>query len=257
MAKIQKKHVSSEGWEGVAHWYTGWAGAGGSVYHRKLAIPAVMGLMNPREGQHILDMGCGPGALAQHICRRGAWYTGIDCSRKLLHFARRHNGGDRTRFLSGDATALQGHPELDEGSFDGVVFLLSLQDIHPLEGAIGSAAWALRPGGQLVIFMTHPCFRVPRQSGWGWDAQRKLHYRRVDRYLSALEVPMQPHERGRGTTRSYHRPLSQYFREIVQRRLVVDAFEEYAIPGEISRKFSGNADNRDIPLFLAVRARKY
>jgi hypothetical protein len=36
----------------------------------------------------------------------------------------------------------------------------------------------------MVLLLTHPCFRVPRQSGWGWDEQRKLQYRRVDRYLT-------------------------------------------------------------------------
>jgi hypothetical protein len=53
-----------------------------------------------------------------------------------------------------------------------------------------SAAWLLRPRGRLAILMTHPCFRVPRQSGWRWDASRRLQYRRVDRYLTKLDVPI-------------------------------------------------------------------
>ena len=58
--------------------------------------------------------------------------------------------------------------------------------------------------------MTHPCFRVPRQSGEGWDEQRKLLYRRVDRYLSPLAVPMKAYAGGRAATWSYHRPLEDY-----------------------------------------------
>ena len=41
--------------------------------------------------------------------------------------------------------------------------------VDPLEPALASAAWALRPGGRLALLLTHPCFRIPRQSGWGWD----------------------------------------------------------------------------------------
>ena len=68
-------------------------------------------------------------------------------------------------------------------------FLLSVQDMDPLEAVIGEAARALRPGGRLVLFMVHPCFRVPRQSGWGYDPARKLPVRRIDRYLTRWPCP--------------------------------------------------------------------
>jgi hypothetical protein len=46
---------------------------------------------------------------------------------------------------------------------------------------VASAAWALQPGGRLVLLLTHPCFRIPRQSNWDWDQGSRLRYRRVDR----------------------------------------------------------------------------
>ncbi len=48
--------------------------------------------------------------------------------------------------------------------------MLSIQDMDPLSDVLESAAWAPNLDGRVVILMTHPCFRVPRQSGWGWDA---------------------------------------------------------------------------------------
>src|SRR5690606_21175062 len=103
-------------------------------------------------------------------------------------------------------------PGLSPGTFHAAVFLLSIQDIEPLGEALEGVRATLAPGGRLVIVMTHPCFRVPRQSGWGVDEGRGLTYRRVDRYLTELAVPMKRYGRGgrEGATRSYHRPLQTY-----------------------------------------------
>lgn len=254
MHKQRIPRRSSRSWDGVAEWYLGWSGAAGSHHHRRLAIPAAMRLLDCRDGERVLDLGCGPGALAAHVQRRGARYTGVDLSPKLLAFARRQHPG--VAFLEADVTRLQVMPALHH-RFDAAVFLLSLQDIDPLDGALRSAAWALQPRGRLVLVMTHPCFRIPRQSGWGWDARRKLQYRRVDRYLTRLAVPMQPHAQGRGSTRSYHRPLSDYVGALAEAGLVLDALHE--IPGLAAGGSGATAmpeGNADIPLFLALRARK-
>lgn len=92
----------------------------------------------------------------------------------LLIRAGRRALGSQGRLFVGDARNLSQVPGLQAESFDAVVFLLSIQDMDPLPAVLRSAAWSLRAGGRLVILMTHPCFRVPRQSGWDWDAQRKL-----------------------------------------------------------------------------------
>src|SRR5581483_7766663 len=105
-----------------------------------------------------------------------ASYVGVDASPRLLDIARRRHQ-DEGRFILGDATRLPAIRELENGSFDAVVFLLSLQDMDPLEPVLQGAALMLRPLGRMVVLLTHPAFRVPRQSGWGWDEGRKLVYR--------------------------------------------------------------------------------
>src|SRR5690606_5574990 len=126
--------------------------------------------------------------LAPHITQAGANYTGVDVSPRLLQTARKRQRDGR--FIEADAAYLAACPKLQAASFEALVFLLSIQDMNPLEAVLDSAYWALAPGGRLVILMTHPCFRIPRQSGWGRDEQRKLQYRRIDRYLTPLSVPM-------------------------------------------------------------------
>ena len=133
-------------------------------------------------------------------------------------------------------------------------FLLSIQDINPLDAAIGEAARLLRRGGRMGLVMLHPCFRVPRQSGWGWDEGRGLKFRRLDSYLTRLAVPMQEH--GHGTTRSYHRPLEDYVAALNAAGMAVTAIKEIADhPGAGVGRAERRA-LREFPLFLGLRAVK-
>ena len=207
---IMKRNINrarSQSWDAVAHWYAGWTGSNGSRYHRTLAVPLLLEMLDPQAGEHIADLGCGPGILAPPVAARGASFVGIDLSPRLIAEARKSHGKSG-RFVVGDVTRLPRHAHLPAGGFDAACFLLSIQDINPLDAAMASAAKLLKPGGRLAVVMLHPCFRVPRQSGWGWDEGRGLKFRRLDSYLTPLAVPMQSH--GNGTTRSYHRPLGAY-----------------------------------------------
>jgi SAM-dependent methyltransferase len=241
----------------VADWYDGWVGKDGSDHHRNLAIPAVLDLLQAQNGEHLLDIGAGQGVLAPYITKSGAKYTGIDVSPNLLEIARKRHG-KHGQFLQGDARRLATVRGISGGTFDAVIFLLSIEDIDPLADALDSAAWALRDGGRVVILMRHPCFRVPRQSGWGYDENRQLQYRRIDSYLSPLSVPMKSYTGGPkgGVTISFHRPLSQYINELAVSGLLVDTMREITTfkPGQTSAE---QRANQEFPLFLAMRARKF
>ncbi len=246
-------------WDPLAHWYDGWVGEGGSRHHRTLAVPAVLALLDPQPGERILDIGAGQGVLAPSIAKAQAHYVGVDASERLLQLARTHHGR-QGKFVYGDARRLADIPGLQRGSFDAVVFLLSIQDMDPLDQVLASAAWALRPEGRTVLLMTHPCFRVPRQSGWGWDEGRKLQFRRVDRYLTPLPVPLKPYPgKQAGVTRSFHRPLQDYVNGLADQGLLLERMQE--IPRPAARSSDGRAKaealaHQEIPLFLALRARK-
>jgi SAM-dependent methyltransferase len=228
-------------------------GEDGGQHHRQLAIPTVLELLDLQPGQRLLDIGCGQGVLAPYVARSHAYYVGIDASPKLLSFARHRHGQDG-RFVLGNALKLNEVEGIEAGTFEAVVFLLSIQDIEPLEGVLKAAAGMLRAGGRLVILMTHPCFRIPRQSGWGWDDGRKLRFRRVDRYLTSLPVPMQ----GIKTTTSFHRPLERYINGLAGAGLLVDQIRE--VPTfqvyEGANAAANNRANQEIPLFLGLRACK-
>lgn len=256
--KHPKRNVRTS-WETVADWYTGWVGEGGTRHHRKQTIPAAMEMLAPRPGERIIDIGCGPGVLAPFIAASGAHYTGIDVSPRMLSFARRHHK-QHGRFLLADACQLATADGLKPNSYDGAVFLLSIQDMDPLVSALDSMAWALRGGGRVVIVMTHPCFRIPRLSGWGWDERRSLQFRRVDRYLTPLPVPVDAAgEHGGSTTTRFHRPLQAYINGLSDCGFAVDYLQEIATDNVSLSGPRARAEHlamEEIPVFLALRARK-
>ena len=133
--------------------------------------------------------------------------------------------------------------------------------MHPIAPVFAAAARLLRPGGRLVLVMTHPCFRGPKETSWGWDAQRDVQYRRVDRYLVPRKTPIVTHPGSApgGYTWTFHKPLEAYARALRGAGLLIDAIEEWpshktSEPGP--RAHAENTARKEIPLFLAVRALK-
>ena len=242
------------GWDHVADWYDGWVGPRGSRYHQLLAVPAALDLLEVRPGESILDVGAGQGVLASAVARRGGRYTGIDASARLIETARRRHGREG-RFAVADARDLASARALADERFDAAVFLLSVQDMDPLDAVIESVGSVLRPASRIVIVMTHPAFRQPRHSGWGSDPSRRLTYRRIDAYLTPMAVPLRPVD-GRAGTRSFHRPLSAYVTALAAGGFRVDAMLEIPDLPASDRPGAPRPDNSDIPLFLGLRARR-
>lgn len=246
-------------WDPVAHWYAQWVGKQGSHYHRTLALPTVIDLLRPQPDETIVDLGCGTGILAT-VLPSSVDYVGVDLSPRLLDTARGLRGKRRT-FLHGDATHLAQNDGLRPQMADAATFILSIQDMDPLADALAGAAWVLKDSGRLVILMFHPCFRVPRQSGWGWDDGRALQYRRIDSYLTTREVPVRPIAHGLpGAIKAYHRPLQAYLSGLIDSGFQLTGFVEMpaypAITRQGPRARAENRANADIPLLLGLSAVK-
>lgn len=246
----------STSWDPVATWYDGWVGDRGSRYHRELALPAALRLLEPAPDEEILDVGCGQGVLAPYIAANGAHYTGIDASPRLVGIARVRHGAHGLFFV-GDARSLGATRGLRGGAFDAAAFVLSIQDMDPLRPIIASLDRVLKSTSRIVMLMTHPAFRQPRHSGWGEDASRGLRFRRIDSYLTPMAVPMKTLP-GRHPTRSFHRPISAYVNHLAEFGFTLDAMDEVPENAHARRRGRQLTDRaeREIPLFLGLRARR-
>jgi ubiquinone/menaquinone biosynthesis C-methylase UbiE len=253
---FRKPTKPGRGWDPLATWYDGMVGNSGSDHHQKLAIPKVIELLEVKPRERVVDLGCGQGVLAPHIAKAKAEYTGLDVSKNLIEIARDRHGKEGKFFV--DDVANLSERTLTGPKFDAAVFMLSIQDIADLEKAITGAAKLLKEQSRIVILMLHPAFRIPRQSGWGFDEQRKLQFRRVDSYLSKLDVPLKQYAgQSSGVSISHHRPLQDYINALGKAGFAVDKMLEIAGTGVT--KIKAKQEERaiaEIPLFMGIRAVK-
>ncbi len=243
-------------WGPVAKWYTGIVGVEGQYFHQRVIFPALKHLLSPQSGSSVLDIGCGQGIYA-HTLLPKVNYVGFDLSRELIAEAKKLDPNPAHQYFVADAT--QPLPVPDE-SFDHAVSILALQNMADSTSAITHAGHALKVGGDITFVLNHPAFRIPRQSSWGTDPASKLEYRRINRYLSPLEIPINAHPgvQNSPVTWSYHQPLSYYFTAVKQAGLVVSDLLELTSDKKSVGK-AARAENRaraEFPLFLIVKAVK-
>lgn len=102
---------------------------------------AALEWLAPRRGEHILDLGCGDGALTVKIVAAGASVIGVDMSPELIAAARAR--GLDVREMDGEALAF-------ENEFDAVFSNAALHWMTRPQAVIAGVARALKPGGRFV-----------------------------------------------------------------------------------------------------------
>lgn len=255
----QAAPAAETAWEAPAGWYDRLVGDAGDDFYQKLVLPTTLGRLAARRGERVLDVGCGTGVLGRALAAAGAASTGVDASPAMIEAAQRRAGG-LERYLVGDARRLD--TVLPGERFDHAALVMCLQDLDPLAPVLAGVAGLLKPGGRMVVVLSHPCFRVPRRSAWGWDDEQKAQYRRLDGYLSPFAVPIRLHPGqadDQTSTRSFHRPLSAYLGAIGAARLGVVAADELCSHRRGSRGVRSAAEERacsEFPLFLVLTAER-
>ena len=242
-------------WDQASRWYDSLVGMSGSDYHQTIVMPGVLKLLELKAGRRVLDLACGQGVFSRFLLEKKIKPEGLDSSEELLRMARAHSVKPITYHLgnAGDGKLLDGQ------EFDGIACLLAVQNMEKVEPVFQNVARWLKPKGKFVMVLTHPCFRIPRQTHWGWDDEKKIEYRRVDRYANEMKIPIltPPFIDKVNFTMTYHRPLQNYFSALLKAGLCVDSLEEWlsnkeSAPGKRSR--GENRARREVPLFMAIRA---
>ena len=106
----------------------------------------VVQLLNPRQGERILDLGCGTGYLTNLIAQAGARVIGIDKSPAMIERA-------YAAYPDLDFRVLSATDFRFDTPFDAVFSNAVLHWVLEKESAIDQIYHCLRPGGRLVLEM--------------------------------------------------------------------------------------------------------
>ncbi len=190
----------------------------------------------------------------------GAMVLGVDIAPELISYAKKYESNN-LRFAVAPAEALT---PATNGSFDGALIVLALQNIKDMSQALKEAARTLVKGGTLVIVLNHPCFRILKASAWGYDETAGVQYRRIDKYgiPFSTKIDMTPGkqaEHAKIHTVSFHRPLQDYFKALSGVGFSVTGLEEWISHKQSERGPRAKAEDtarKEFPMFLTIVARK-
>lgn len=244
-------------WQNVADWYTGYA-ADPTSYHQTLIIPNLIRVLEPRKNKIILDLACGDGTVSRALVDAGATVIGIDASSALIKHAQNASAHIVSKPVFHIASA--DHIPLADHTVDAAMCVLAIQNIKPVKETFAECARVLKPGGQLVLVLNHPAFRIPRGSAWGWDESAKSQYRRVDYYLSeqTVEIVAHPGQKISAATVSFHRPLQYYVKLLAAAGFAITRLEEWISPKKSQvgpRQKEEDRTRKEFPLFMLLEAK--
>lgn len=226
-------------------------------YQNKVIYPNLSRWLDNLRDKKAIDVGCGQGFFSRVMANNGAIVTGVDSAGSLIAIAKKES--KNIKYVKADARNLS---FAKTGEFDLALCVLSLQNMENLKMALGEISRVLKPGGRLIAVLNHPVFRIPQETSWGFDEEKKIQYRRIDSYLSSskIKIDMRPSEKIKKVyTYSFHHSLQDYMKALNSSSLAIVKLEEWIShkKSEIGpRAKAEDKARKEIPLFLAFEAAK-
>lgn len=137
--------------------------------------------LDEKKNLKILEIGCGPGALAGALHR---WYpnaeiTAVDRDSEFVRFAKEHEKG--IEFMEGDATALP----FEDNSFDVTISNTVAEHIEPSK-FYGEQLRVLKPGGICLVLSARKGINLS-PSCIAFDEYEQQFWKKVEKYDDSLE----------------------------------------------------------------------
>ncbi|MDD3832207.1 MAG: class I SAM-dependent methyltransferase [Clostridia bacterium] len=199
-------------------------GDDGNDFHRDLIRPCTLRLLNPQQGEHILDACCGNGLFTQYLARMGVSVVGFDYSEVMIDNAKRRCQAydDRVELYVADATDYEQLISLNNGNgYDNIVAnmaLMGLPDILP----IVKASYDLLPNNGIFVFsVVHPCFQTPGRT-FTPDGTGLITYNYINEQKHSYQILADNPK----TTFHWHRSLQDLLNVFFDNGFVMDGIEE-------------------------------
>ena len=137
-------------WEDLGPWWDA-SVEDGDYFHRVFLYPTIEKFLDLKGEEHVLDAGCGNGALSRYIEKKGATVFGIDFSSTLITSAKQRSQG--IKFEQMDLTNKDELRKLAKTqTFDRIVCSMVLHDMSTIGLFFESLQYLLKPKGSFYIF---------------------------------------------------------------------------------------------------------
>ncbi len=144
-------------------------------------------------GDHVVDIGCGPGNAVRTALRRGARATGVDPSAAMLRVARAVTRGSAATWAEGCAEAL---PLADE-SATAVWALATVHHWQDVPVALGEIHRVLAPGGRLLAVERQTQPGATGFASHGWTTEQAESFAALCRSAGLVDVEVAGHDAGK------------------------------------------------------------
>ena len=225
--------------------------------------PAFFKFIDNLDGKTVLDAGCGEGYNTRLLAKQGANMVGIDISQRMIELAQQEEKR-KPLGINYKATSFSDLSLFNDEAFDVVVSFMSLMDGPEFQNALKEIFRVLRPEGEIIFSITHPCFIT---KGFQWMCDEKGNYNEltVSNYFD--ETPSLEYWKFRNndfseddepfTVPRFLRPISEYINELITAGFLLTRIQEPRPSEEACEQHPWLRRWRDhAAIFLYVRAFK-
>lgn len=147
----------------------------------------IIDMMDPKPGERILDVGCGFGAVCQHLDKMGCQTVGIDISKSVVEAAQE---------LGVNARLANAESMMFNEEFDAVYSVSALHWMRHLDQVAESIMRALKPGGRFVgelgsrgsiVKIIAAIRQVMLENGIEMESVRSWYFPSVSEFAAVLE----------------------------------------------------------------------
>ncbi len=245
-AKHKGQYQITQEWEQIADLRAEQIAGGKDLSFSYVLLPSILELSKQAELRRVVEIGCGPGFLANELAKISEYVVGLDMSSRNIQIAKRLFGENRNlEFVACMAEEYSLRDESEE--FTLAVANMTLMTTLNLDAILKAVRCLLRAKGDFVFTITHPCF-WPIYWGYAWK----------EWFVYEEEIPIEAEfkislDRGRGfLTTHIHRPLGRYVAGLGDAGFSIKEVREPMPTREVEARYP---EPWRFPRFLAMRCK--